>query len=414
MEVVKFAYYDDFHCAGPDCIDTCCKEWSIILSKKEYTEYKKTDFSPKVKDLMDKAFIRIRHKDDQNDSCYVEMRLNEKNECVFLGDDRLCMLQKEKGEKILSHTCSVFPRLKSMVGGEVIIYACSLTCPHVAEIMINTSEGLALTEEEYDGKDEYINQGRFSSIPTPKDWVGYPYYWTIKNAQIDILQDRRFTVPERMLILGFFCQKANDYINHKEGEKIAGLANMLLDEEMCRKVADSLKAPQSDASAATKSVDIIMKVKECINNINGVSQLILNNISILEKSIDLRVEKIGNGKNIEFHFDTEKYSKNLEIYRGIENSRPYIIENVLVNDVFMQPLNKGIWANYFTTAVFYNTLKVCIPAFLGENWTDRDLALAITNSAKLLLNTHIIEKGILLNFVDNQSFSLPHAAFLIS
>ena len=143
MQVVKFAYFDEFHCTGPECLDSCCKEWSILLTKKEYLDYKKTDFSPKVKDIMENAFFRVRNKELQNDLHYVGMKLKENGDCPFLDDDHLCMLQKEKGEGALSFTCSVFPRLLAAVGDEAYICACSVTCPHVVEILMQHPEGLA-------------------------------------------------------------------------------------------------------------------------------------------------------------------------------------------------------------------------------------------------------------------------------
>ena len=411
MQVVKFAYFDEFHCTGPECLDSCCKEWSILLTKKEYLDYKKTDFSPKVKDTMENAFFRVRNKELQNDLHYVGMKLKENGDCPFLDDDHLCMLQKEKGEGALSFTCSVFPRLLAAVGDEAYICACSVTCPHVVEILMQHPEGLALVEEEYDGSSAFLNRKLYSSPITPKSWEGYPYYWAIKNAQLDILQNRSFTIPERMLILGFFCQKANDYINKNEGEKIAGLANTLLDNEMCKKIADSLKAPQSDVSAATKSVDIIGKMKSCVKNVSDAREQLAASFEKVADSIGYELETINGESTMTFSF--EKYCKNLNVYREIEDNRSYIIENLLVNLVFMQALNQGVWFNYFTTVIFYNSLKLCIPALLKENWTDSDLAAAITESAKMVLNTHIADKKILMSFVDNQSYTLPHAAFLI-
>ncbi|MCM1488952.1 MAG: flagellin lysine-N-methylase [Firmicutes bacterium] len=412
MQIVKFSYFDDFHCTGPECLDSCCKGWSILLTKKEYLDCKKTDFSPKVKSVMENAFFRVRDKNLQNEYYYVGMKLNEKDECPFLDSDCLCMIQKEKGEEALSFTCSVFPRLIAAVGDEACICACSATCSHVVEMLMQHPEGLELVEEEYDGSNPYLNRKMYSSASTFKDWEGYPYYWVIKNAQIDILQNRSFTIPERMLILGFFCQKANDYINKKEGDKIAGLANMLLDNEMCREIANSLKAPQSDQSAATKSVDIIYKMKNSSRRVSDASTRLINDFDALAKSIDLSSGMTDGAISMKFNYD--KYVQNVSVYRNIENSRPYIIENLLVNLVFMQAPDKGIWFNYFTTVIFYNSLKLCIPALLGENRTDRDLALAISRASKMVLNTRIADRGVLMSFVDHQSYTLPHAAFLIS
>lgn len=409
MKVVKFAYYDEFRCIGPECTDSCCKNWSITLTKREYLNYKKMDCSPELKSIIDTAFKRIR----KNDISYAKMKLSENGDCPFLGEDSLCKIQKEKGAEALSTVCNLFPRRHTQVGGEAYIYSGIMTCPHVAELLINHPEGLAIAEEDYKYDNPFIEKALFSGGVITRNWEGYPYFWIIKNAQLDILQNRSFTIPERMLILGFFAQKADEYIKEHKGEKISGLANMLLDGEVCNKIADSLKAPQSEESAATKSVGIISKMKIAAQNNTNLSPKIFELFKQIAKSINLATEVTENN-DFGFSFNRQMYSENLSVYREIENTRPYIIENLLVNLAFTDDPQQGLWANYFVLTVFYNTLKMCIPAFLKENWTDRDLALAITYAAKMVLNTHFADEGAIADFMSNNSFDLPHAAFLIS
>ena len=95
MNVVKFKYFDDFHCLGPDCKDTCCKDWHIHITKREYLDYKKMKCSPELRRLLDDSFKRI--KTISNDAVYAEVKFNEDNKCPLLGKDSLCMLQKELG-----------------------------------------------------------------------------------------------------------------------------------------------------------------------------------------------------------------------------------------------------------------------------------------------------------------------------
>lgn len=408
MKVVKFAYYDEFHCIGPECKDSCCKNWGITLTKREYLNYKKMDCSPELKSIIDTAFKRLR----KGDLCYAAMNLKENGDCPFLGEDSLCKIQKEKGAEALTFICDIFPRKTHKVGNEVYMYTDDITCSHVVELLINHPEGLALVEEDYKGDNPWIEKDMFSGNVIMPRWEGYPYFWEIKNAQLDVLQNRNFTIPERMLILGFFAQKADEYIKENKGEKINGLSNMLLDNEVCKKIADSLKAPQSEEGAATKSVDILLKMITAVQS-DSFSSKTTECFEQIAKSIDLRTEETENN-DLNVFFDRQKYSESLSVYREIENNRPYIIENLLVNLAFIDNPQQGIWANFFALAVFYNTLKLCIPAFLKENWNDKDLALAITYAAKIVLNTHLADKGTLVDFKDNNSFDLPHVAFLIS
>lgn len=69
--------------------------------------------------------------------------------------------------------------------------------------------------------------------------------------------------------------------------------------------------------------------------------------------------------------------------------------------------------NYFTLAVFYNMLGIIAPAFLNEEYGDRELALALTYAVKVVINTHSAETGTFDDFVNENKCTLPYAAFLI-
>lgn len=415
MKLLKFAYVDEFSCIGPECTDSCCKYWRIIISKREYLDYKKMDCSPKLRRAMEGAFHRL---PNETELAYAEMCVKENGDCPFLDRDSLCMLQKEKGEEALSLTCSIFPRLYKNIGNKAITLSLNPTCCHVTEILMKHPEGLRLVETEYNGENRYINHGRYSSPTIPTSWKGYSYYWSILNGEIDILQNRNFTVPERMLILGYFCQKTEEYIKDNVMGKILALSDMLLDNELCRKIVDSLTADQSDNSAAAKSVDILHKMY--LNVCAGTSAHIKVLFDRVIDSISFNAEKVVNTdekgiSNVSYNITLNRklYDRNIEIYRKLEKERPYIIENMLVNLVLSQNITDGIWTNFFTFAVFYNTLKICMPAFLPENYNDKDLANAITQSVKMVLNTNLAKKRTLTDFVFNNTHTLPYVSFLI-
>lgn len=406
MNVVKFAYYDEFQCTGPECHDSCCKHWHIRINKKEYLDYKKMKCSPELRSVIDTAFKRNKNVEDYS---YAEMRLKENGDCPFLGEDSLCRLQKELGEKALSFTCNIFPRLSAKVGTDTVRLSCSATCCHVTELLMRHPEGLQIIEEEYDGKNRLINNGSYSSETILKSWEGYPYYWNILNAEIDILQNRSFTIPERMLILGYFCQKADHNIKIGTPEKIPVLANMLLDNELCGKIAAALKPASSDDRIATNSVEILF---------NMLTRIQTTDETYLEKAflqVTERIEfvhKEENGKPV-YSFSYTEYNRLTNIFRGIEKERSYIIENLLVNIMYSSNPQQGVWTNYFVLAVFYNVLKICAPAFLAEKYTDGELAVALTYAVKMVVNTHLVEGGTLEDFIQGNMNTLPYAAFLV-
>lgn len=414
MNIVKFAYYDEFRCIGSECMDSCCKYWRITLTKREYLDYKKMKCSPQLRAIADSAFKRLK---SDNDLQYAEMKLKENGDCPFLGEDSLCMIQKERGEEALTFVCRVFPRIHMPYGDQAVIQACTATCQHVTEILMSHPEGLEIIETEYDGKDKFMNASQYSQKPVTKKHKAYNQYWNILNAQIDILQNRSFTVPERMLILGYFSSKADSYAENNEAEKIPALADMLLDNELCRKIADSLQPSVSDINSARQSVNILLRMNSRVQFAQSQSAaeeklVIAENFQKVSERLGLNSKLNENGEN-QAKFDFRAYEKLRQIYRSIENERPYIIENLLVNTVFTQNPQKRIWENYFSLAVFYNVLKICAPVFLPENYGDRELALALTYAAKMVLNSHLAEEGTFNDFFLKDKHTLPYAAFLI-
>lgn len=417
MNLVKFKYCDEFHCIGAECPDHCCKEWIILIGKREYLDYKKAKCSQELKNTLNTSFERVRDHDKlgikyNERSNYSQIKLKEDGECPFHGTDGLCAIQKELGEKALSHTCNTFPRLYGLVGDETLISGLKITCPHVVDLLMSHPEGLEITEEESENGNNIVKKDLFSIPTTAKKWQGYPQYWTIKSAQIDILQNRNFIIPERLLILGFFSKKADEYIETDKAEKIESLYKMLLDNEFCKSIVDSLKAPQSDDSAAAKSINAFLKMYQVVMRYSKTNKL----FEQTAQSVELESEKVfvDGEVQVKYTYSMDRYFKNLDTFRKIEADRGYIFENVLVNLAFIAPPNKGLFKSFFELAIFYSILKISLPAFLNEGWNDTDLALAITNVAKMVLNTKLTEKVSEKDFVEHDSFDLPHIAFLIN
>lgn len=410
MRALKFDIYNEFSCLGPECPDCCCRDWKIDFTKREYLDYKKLECSPELRTLLDSALKRTK---SGNELRYAEMVFREDGFCPMLGKDGLCMLQKEKGESVMSFVCGNFPRNWGKVGMDTAFFALSPTCCHVIDLLIKHPEGLALTEEEYDGENRWINKNLWSGDILPSTAETYPYIWSIKTAQLDILQNRDFTIAERLLILGYYTRKVCGYLESSP-EKIEQLGAMMLDHELCRKIADSLKTSQTEAEVAAKSIDILYNICGALHNSSRELYLI-RLIDVVADHLELNSKKNEDGQNI-VKWNPETYAKNRELYRKIEEERPYIIENLLVMLAFRSFAKdgEGLWADYFSLAVLYNFLKIGIAAFLPENYDDKELAIAMTDIVKVILNAHLAKDVTMNIFAENNSNTLPHVAFLIS
>jgi lysine-N-methylase len=72
--------------------------------------------------------------------------MNGANQCPMLGEDRLCRIQAELGEGLLSHACATYPRIVHEIGG-VEEKALTLSCPEAARLVLLTPNLLAAAEQ---------------------------------------------------------------------------------------------------------------------------------------------------------------------------------------------------------------------------------------------------------------------------
>ena len=429
MQTLKFNYYDEFACTGPECEDSCCKHWTIYLTKREYLDYKKMDCSSELKAVINSAFKRNK---DGNDLHYAKMDLKEDGNCPFLGENKLCMLQKEKGESVLTLVCGAFPRNWHQIGKDVAVFTMKSTCYHVVELLMQHPEGLTLVEGEYDNSNKWLNKNQWAGKVFHDDAETLPYIWSIKTAQTDILQNRDFTIPERLLILGYYTQKTCEYLQSSP-EKIDQLGAMMLDRELTAKIADSLKASQNAKQSASKSADMLFRITEYMrrtspdSHLTGLLDVIAEKTGLEFEYTDkgkatISVNKKGNynmqnlSPECKVTVNLDALSENFEIYSEIEADRPHIIENLLVNQAFSAfSRNKTeLWADYFSLAVLYNFLQYYLAAFLPEHYTDKELAMAVTNIVKLIYNANLARSIIMSDYAEHGSNSLSHVAFLIN
>lgn len=196
---IKLDFYDDFRCTADACPITCCQEWSIQVdedTKKKWNQI--TLKGPETKRILTSVC---------NENGVDVISLNEKKECPFLSEQRLCRLVIEHGDDFLSQTCATFPR-------------------EIHEFKTHTEYSLVA------GCPEVIDQLwkqrkiRFlSSIDESSEELGY----YMRKELISLFQNKEYSIS-KCLMMGFYLlleyhqrneldTKAN--MNRKEDEKIS-------------------------------------------------------------------------------------------------------------------------------------------------------------------------------------------------
>ncbi|MBQ6735481.1 MAG: flagellin lysine-N-methylase [Lachnospiraceae bacterium] len=104
MEIDRISFYDDFRCVAGDCVETCCRGWSILADEAALEKYRRE------KGLLGlRLKLAVRGKE--------EPQLNAgRGTCPFFTRDGLCGLQKQRGRDYMPLTCQVYPRRRKHFG----------------------------------------------------------------------------------------------------------------------------------------------------------------------------------------------------------------------------------------------------------------------------------------------------------
>ncbi len=197
-------YYADFRCIGAACEDTCCSGWGISVDRETFDRYQQVthpSLGPKLREL-----VTIQAPGQTND--YARLAMQGATCSLIRGG--LCSVQADLGEEYLGRTCATYPRVVNVVEG-VRERSLDLSCPEAARIALLSSASADLIWSDENGPVAQrllsIAQDRKASeLPSPFG----PHERQIREAVLQILQSRRWTVEKRLLLVGHICDKLDE------------------------------------------------------------------------------------------------------------------------------------------------------------------------------------------------------------
>lgn len=105
MRRVRPDYYKKFQCIADKCTITCCQEWKIGVDNETNRKWKKLLPPDTVVDKKKNLSAYTVKKDGMR-----VIVLDEKLRCPFLNEETLCRLVCTYTDRVLSDTCTQFPR----------------------------------------------------------------------------------------------------------------------------------------------------------------------------------------------------------------------------------------------------------------------------------------------------------------
>ncbi|MDU2122391.1 MAG: flagellin lysine-N-methylase [Clostridium celatum] len=368
-------YMLTFKCIGSACTDTCCAGWDINIDEDTYKKY--TNCTGELKELVQGKFRENKNSDDYLNKGF--MILKEHNKCPFLNDNLLCDIHGGVGEENLCITCKRFPRVYNIIDN---IYEKSglASCPEICTKAFLNKDKMEFIEIEESVDESAIEIRRIidTEVFEGSDNL-LQYFWDIRVNSINIMQNRKFSIEERLGILKSFYNKIEEYHNEKDFEAIEDILEEYSEGNI---QFDSLKILDLNED---NEFYLSLLDEELIENIRSVR---------LKECVEEYKKEILKANDI------VKYINNEKILLSLMEKYSYILENYLVNQIFKDliPFNRGESLNLSINILInsYRIIKAYIIGIaLNNKEINEDLIIRVIQSLSKDIEHNKVFKNLL-------------------
>lgn len=239
IPLLQPSFYDDFQCIGAQCQHSCCAgKWNICVDKPTYKQYQKIKYPLALAEKV-KTSINLLPSETRTTENYAQFTMvlepfqsktpkhaNFKNltdaRCPFLNKDNLCEFVLDLPKPLLCHVCNHFPRkngLQLVVKNSLERFrTVEVTCEEVCRILDSIPEPLTFEYKSIEIP-ESVYKNRQQQIMALKN-NSFSLFPTIRTEVIALLQDRNYSLQERLVQLGYYIHQVDDFIQKGEKEKI--------------------------------------------------------------------------------------------------------------------------------------------------------------------------------------------------
>lgn len=368
VEALIPEYIKSFSCIGATCEDTCCAGWTVNIDKETYKKYKKVKI-PTMKYRLEENIIR--NKSNPTNTNVAKMRL-DKGHCSFLSREGLCDIYSNLGEDYLCNTCAIYPR-KNRIVNEIFEQSLTVSCPEAARLILLNKEGIKFEQGFQELKIRSLISLVTSKSEKVESWKDY--FNEYRYTTISILQYRKYSVEERLLILGLLYNEIQECINK---ENINDIPNILGQYLKCLE-DDTFKDAFINIS---KRSDIHLRLcKEFV--VLGLNQTVTSKRyleCLREMLVGLNIDDKTTERETQEQYE-QAYNK---FYVPFMKENEYVIENLLVNYVFKDcmPIN-GVspFESYSIMIINYALIKLHLVGMANyRNEITMDMVIKLVQS----------------------------------
>ena len=346
---VQPVYVGRFACNGSQCAAKCCgRDWHVQMKETEYSKYSRLD-TKEERDSITKGIC----KNAQNGM--YEFVHGENGYCSFLQKDYLCSLQKQFGDRILPDVCAEYPRKTYQFPG-VIRRALCLSCPVAAELALSDQRSMVFEETEIS-----MNRPNYAIVADDAEKIHAISFFDLQDIGILLLQNRRYILRERLIMLGFFLDRASEMIEQGQGQRISSLGFKYRAPDFKDYAKSLLRAVRPDPKKGyTFYIDMMRHMSEVMED----------NSEDTKKYLEL-MGNIMENSEAELRFK--------KLYAPLA----YMVENYLVNEYFLSicpcTVDGSFQINYKIFMSLFKFLELTLFAifYSKRNLTEKDIIDAV-------------------------------------
>jgi lysine-N-methylase len=317
-------YADSFRCIGSACEDTCCAGWTVPIDRATWKKYQSLPESPlrvlPLQSLIAANVVRNAECADSEASsgaAFATIRMNSANQCPMLSEERLCRIQAELGEDLLSHACATYPRIVHSLGG-MEEKALSLSCPEAARLVLLTPNLFA--DAEYSGPAGGVSPsaaaGAAAALP--------PHFWPIRAVVLKLVGNRLYPLWQRLFLLDILCRRLDSITR---GDLKRSIPTFLAGFEAT--LASGALRAGMDAlpTGRAAQLDVVLRLAGLMLHKSNIRPRFVECIQAFTAGI-------GNGPGATLESLAAHYSfAHDRLYAPFMDRHPHIMENFLINTI---------------------------------------------------------------------------------
>lgn len=382
-------YLKEFRCIADRCEDTCCAGWDIDIDKVTFKRYFKVNNQE-----MKKMFQKNVHNNQyctSEDVDYGRVKLKNNKRCAFLDDNNLCVIYSNIGEDYLSNVCTCYPRITNMIDGNYEM-TLDVSCPEAARKVLSLKNGIDFITEKV-SLSKYIISGNIDTKAKELKGTAFMYFKEIRQRSLDIISNRKYSLDERLYILGDLLDNITEL-----GDSNVREIPRYIDRY---RVEDSLENYISDDMRYMIQISFFKDLLDKLDVFREVASTTFKSYT----------EKVLSGYDFQDNI-TDRATEYIDAYKRfneeVMSKYSYIFENYLVNfiynNLFPFSENDVAFHGYIMLLIRYSYMRFFLVGLMliGENLDEDKIISFIQTFLKTTEHHKIYYTDVLEEVVQNE------------